>query len=128
MILLACADVTAGTAESGRAIRAPTGCARRTPDARDACGAAKINPRKPAMRTIDELGWDGAGEATTLAAAAADAGEWLALIERLHDNGRGPWKFSDPESAGKLRGCRASLHKFIDAERAKDQPAKGDEQ
>ena len=90
--------------------------------------ATRFNPRKPAMRTIDELGWDGAGEATTLAAAAADAGEWLALIERLHDNGRGPWKFSDPESAGKLRGCRASLHKFIDAERAKDQPAKGDEQ
>ena len=54
-------------------------------------------------------------------AAAADADEWLALIERLHNNGRGPWKFSDPESAGKLRGCRASLHRFIEAERAKDQ-------
>ena len=51
-----------------------------------------------------------------------DADEWLALIERLHNNGRGPWKFSDPESAGKLRGCRASLRRFIDAERAKDQP------
>jgi len=75
------------------------------------------------MKTIDELGWDDAGEATTLAAAAADADKWLALIERLHDNGRGPWKFSDPESAGKLSGCRASLHRFIEAERAKDQPA-----
>ena len=75
-----------------------------------------------AMKTIDELGWDDAGEATTLAAAAADADEWLALIEQLHNNGRGPWKFSDPESAGKLRGCRASLHRFIEAERAKDQP------
>lgn len=75
------------------------------------------------MKTIDELGWDDAGEATTLAAAAADADEWLALIEQLHNNGRGPWKFSDPESAGKLRGCRASLHRFIEAERAKDHPA-----
>lgn len=75
------------------------------------------------MKTIDELGWDDDGEATTLAAAAADADEWLALIERLNKNGRGPWKFSDPESAENLRVCRASLHKFIDAERAKDQPA-----
>lgn len=76
------------------------------------------------MKTIDELGWDDAGEATTLVAAAADADEWLALIERLHNNGCGPWKFSDPDSAVKLRGCRASLRRFIDAERAKDQPAK----
>lgn len=76
------------------------------------------------MRTIDELGWDDDGEATTLAAAAADADEWLALMERLYNNGRGPWKFSDPKSAENLRVCRASLHKFIDAERAKDQPAK----
>ena len=81
--------------------------------------ATRFNPRKPAMRTIDELGWDGAGEATTLAAAAANAGEWLALIERLHNNGRGPWKFSDPASIGNLKGCRAALHRFIDAERAK---------
>ena len=73
------------------------------------------------MKTIDELGWDDDGEATTLAAAAADADEWLALIERLHNNGRGPWKFSDPESLGKLKGCRASLKRFIDAERAEDQ-------
>lgn len=80
---------------------------------------------EPAMKTIDELGWDDAGEATTLAAAAADADEWLALIERLHNNGRGPWKFSDPESAGNLSGCRASLHRFIEAERAKDQLTKG---
>jgi len=77
------------------------------------------------MRTIDELGWDNDGEATTLAAAAADADEWLALIERLHNNGRGPWKFSDPESLEKLKGCRASLHKFIDAERAKVESTKG---
>ena len=75
------------------------------------------------MKTIDELGWDDAGEATTLAAAAADADEWLALIERLHDNGRGPWKFSDPASIGNLKGCRAALNRFIEAERAKDQPA-----
>ena len=85
-------------------------------------GKRQTNPRKQAMKTIDELGWDDAGEATTLAAAAADADEWLALIERLHNNGRGPWKFSDPESAGKLSGCRASLHRFIEAELAKDQP------
>lgn len=57
--------------------------------------------------------WDEAGEAKTLAAAAEDSDEWMALIERLHNNGRGPWKFSQPDSLQKLRGCRAALRRFL---------------
>ena len=57
--------------------------------------------------------WDEAGEAKTLAAAAEDADEWMALIERLHNNGRGPWKFSQPDSLEKLRGCRRALRRFL---------------
>ena len=56
---------------------------------------------------------DDAGEAMTLAAAAEDADEWLALIERLHKYGRGPWKFSQPDSLEKLRGCRRALRRFL---------------
>lgn len=60
-------------------------------------------------RLRDELTatWTDAGEATTLAAAAEDADEWLAMIEKLH--GRGVLKFSAGESLQKLRGCRESL-------------------
>ena len=57
--------------------------------------------------------WDEVGEARTLAAAAYDADEWMALIQRLNDSGRGPWKFSDPESAEKLRGCRKALKRLL---------------
>ena len=57
--------------------------------------------------------WDDAGEATTLAAAAEDADEWMALIERLHNSGLGPWKFSQPDSLEKLRGCRRALRRFL---------------
>ncbi len=55
--------------------------------------------------------WNEVGEAETLAAAAEDADEWLALIERLHQMGR--WKFSEADSAEKLRGCRAALRRFL---------------
>lgn len=51
--------------------------------------------------------WDDNGVATNLAAAAMDASEWLALIERLHAAGR--WPFSEADSLAKLQGCRASL-------------------
>lgn len=55
--------------------------------------------------------WNDIGEAATLAGAAEDADEWLALIERLHHAGR--WKFSDSDSAEKLRGCRQVLRRFL---------------
>ena len=55
--------------------------------------------------------WDDAGEAASLAAAAEDADEWLALIERLHESGR--WKFSEADSAEKLRGCRRALRRLL---------------
>ena len=57
--------------------------------------------------------WDAAGEAQTLAAAAEDADIWLALIERLHNDGRGPWKLSDATSLEKLLGCRRALRRFL---------------
>lgn len=57
--------------------------------------------------------WDEDGEAETLAAAAEDADEWMALIERLHNEGRGPWKFSDATSLERLRGCRRALRRFL---------------
>lgn len=57
--------------------------------------------------------WNEEGEAATLAAAAEDADEWMALIERLHNEGRGPWKFSDATSLEKLRGCRRALRRFL---------------
>jgi hypothetical protein len=47
------------------------------------------------------------GAPANLHAAALDALEWLLLIERLHLLGR--WKFSEPDSLDKLRGCIASL-------------------
>lgn len=46
-----------------------------------------------------------------LLAAAEDADEWLALIERLHSLRR--WKLSEPASIKKLRGCRAELRRFM---------------
>ena len=52
---------------------------------------------------------DDTGDPMTLAAAAEDADEWLGLIVRLHDGGRGLWKFADAESLKKLQGCRKAL-------------------
>lgn len=57
--------------------------------------------------------WDENGEGRTLAAAAEDADEWMALIERLHNNGRGPWKFSDATNLERLRGCRRNLRRCL---------------
>ncbi len=57
--------------------------------------------------------WNDDGEATNLTSAAEDADEWLALIERLHNDGRGPWKFSDATSLERLRGCRRALRRFL---------------
>lgn len=54
--------------------------------------------------------WDG-GEPANLQAAARDADEWLALIQRLNDAGR--WRFSQPDSRSKLDGCRAALSKIL---------------
>ena len=55
--------------------------------------------------------WNEASEPTTLAAAAEDADEWLALIEKLH--GRGVWQFSERESLQNLRDCRESLRSHL---------------
>ena len=55
--------------------------------------------------------WDDDGMPTNLLAAAEDADEWLALIERLHGLRR--WKFSEPDSLTKLRACRAELRLFM---------------
>ncbi len=46
-----------------------------------------------------------------LLAAAEDADEWLALIERLNALRR--WKFSEPDSLEKLRACRSELRRFL---------------
>lgn len=54
--------------------------------------------------------WDG-GKPANLQAAARDADEWLALIQRLNDAGR--WRFSQPDSRSKLDGCRAALSKIL---------------
>jgi DNA-binding transcriptional regulator PaaX len=50
--------------------------------------------------------WEG-GRPANLVAAAKDADEWLAMIQRLNDAGR--WKFSEPDSRSKLDGSRAAL-------------------
>ncbi len=55
--------------------------------------------------------WDDDGMPLNLLAAAEDADEWLALIERLHGLRR--WKFSEPDSLAKLRACRAELMRFM---------------
>jgi len=51
------------------------------------------------------------GEAVNLAAAAADAGEWLALIDHAHATGR--WRFSTPYTAEKLAACREALKQHL---------------
>lgn len=51
------------------------------------------------------------GAPANLEAAAEDADEWLALIERLHALGR--WRFSDPQSLPKLRACRGALREHM---------------
>ena len=56
--------------------------------------------------------WSESGEAVNLHAAAEDAEEWLALIQRLH--GAGKWHFSKSDTADKLAGCRAALRKQLD--------------
>jgi len=57
--------------------------------------------------------WGEDGQAKTLAAAAEDADEWLALIENLNNDGHGSWKFSQPDNLAKLRGCREALRWFL---------------
>lgn len=78
-------------------------------------------PELPEGATLDDLliplrhaqqapEWDG-GKPANLQAAARDADEWLALIQRLNDAGR--WLFSQPDSRPKLDGCRAALSKIL---------------
>jgi len=54
-----------------------------------------------------------AGAPVNLAAAAEDADEWLALIERLHEAGR--WQFSQRDTLSKLQGCRRALRSHLRA-------------
>lgn len=63
------------------------------------------------MTTHTIAEWDEHGYPKTLAAAAEDAYEWLVLIDRLHT--RGSWKFSQPDSLEKLRGCMKNLREFL---------------
>ncbi len=72
------------------------------------CGFARaISALSPAQHAPE---WDG-GEPANLQAAARDADEWLALIQRLNDAGR--LRFSQPDSRPKLDGCRAALSKIL---------------
>lgn len=57
--------------------------------------------------------WNEAGEPENLEAAAADADKWLKLIETF--TYAGTWKFSNPDSRARLRGCREQLTKFLAA-------------
>ena len=66
--------------------------------------------------------WDG-GEPANLQAAARDADEWLALIQRLNDAGR--LLFSQPDSRPKLDGCRAALSKILCAAHPQAVPMTG---
>lgn len=74
-----------------------------------------------AMHLIDQAApeWI-AGEPANLQAAARDADEWLALIQRLNDAGR--WRFSQPDSRAKLDGCRVALSKILCAHAPKAVP------
>jgi hypothetical protein len=54
-----------------------------------------------------------AGVPVNLAAAAEDADEWLALIERLNEAGR--WQFSERDTLSKLQGCRRALRSHLRA-------------
>lgn len=72
------------------------------------CGFARAIPAlSPAQQAPEWVG----GEPANLQAAARDADEWLALIQRLNDAGR--WRFSRPDSRPKLDGCRAALSKIL---------------
>jgi hypothetical protein len=51
------------------------------------------------------------GIPANLEAAAADALEWLLLVERCVD--RGVWSFSQPDSRNKLRCARMSLQQML---------------
>lgn len=52
------------------------------------------------------------GVPSNLAAAAADAWEWLELLERMIATGR--WKFGQPNSQRRLHNCREQLARFLD--------------
>lgn len=67
--------------------------------------------------------WDDDGMPQNLLAAAEDADEWLALIERLHGLRR--WKFSEPDSLAKLRACRSELRRFMTPNAVAQRPAVG---
>lgn len=69
--------------------------------------ARAILALRPAQQAPE---WDG-GKPANLQAAARDADEWLALIQRLNDAGR--WQFSQPDSRAKLDGCRSALSKIL---------------
>lgn len=55
-------------------------------------------------RWVDGVPWN-------MAAAALDADEWLALIERLNDAGR--WPLSESDSRAKLAACRRALQMIV---------------
>ena len=74
---------------------------------------AELAEENELLRAAMRFEWDEAGEPMTFAAAASDADEWLALIERLHNEGQGPWKFSEPDSLEKLLGCRNNMRRFL---------------
>ncbi len=78
-------------------------------DQREELHAASLNRKAGSPATTPK--WSAAGEPDNLAAAAADAGEWLALIERAHAAGR--WKFSQSDSLSRLQGCRTMLQKYL---------------
>ena len=61
--------------------------------------------------TVRTPGWVD-GNPVNLEAAAADALEWLLLVERLVDGGR--WQLGLPGSRDKLRGCREHLVRLLD--------------
>ena len=66
----------------------------------------------PVDRPVGHPVWEN-GFAANLAAAAEDADKWMELIERLHNDGAGPWKFSQRDSLAKLRACRRILRGFL---------------
>lgn len=57
--------------------------------------------------------WDD-GEPANLLAAAADALEWLRLLELCID--RGVWRPSQKDTRGKLRSCRMNLQAALNSE------------
>lgn len=88
-------------------------------DLRDAVGRMQSAGEDPspelllihAMHMLEQRASWLDGEPQNLQAAAADADEWLALIERLHAAGR--WQFSESDSRYKLACCRDALQRFL---------------